>query len=38
MDHSKKEEKEFDFKLPINQLDVYHHTFLSSNIDPRIDL
>ena len=29
MAHNKKEDKEFDFKLPINQSDVYHHTPLS---------
>ena len=27
--HSKKEDNDFDFKLPINQSDVYHHTDLS---------
>lgn len=27
--HSKKEDNDFDIKLPINQSDVYHHTALS---------
>lgn len=29
MAHNKKEEKKFDFKFPIKQSDVYHHTVLS---------
>ena len=37
MAHNKKEDKEFDFKLPINQSDVYHHTFLSHKGETPLD-